>query len=255
MALAFGSRGTALLGASLLALAVAGCSESTTTSTTTETTATAEAEADAQEIRGVWWITEATDKLLPSDGSPIPFTEEGRKAYDANIAGLANKTLTDEARRVCVPDGVPRILGAPYPIQIVQTPGQTTIVHEVNHVFRIVFMDQQHPSDDDALPFYSGHSIGKWEGDTLVVDTVHFNDKTFVDGTGLPHSDQLHVVERIKKINGGKQLEITATIADPVMYSQPWSVTFTYDKRDDVRIAEYVCGEANRDVSAVKRKP
>lgn len=250
--LARGSAG--IFACTIMAGVLAGCSDntSTNTSTTTETASSAPVE-NPQDIHGVWWITEATDVLKPSDGSAIPFTAEGQKAYDANKAGLKDGSLTDEARLRCVPDGLPRILGAPYPMQIVQTPGQTTIVHEVNHVFRITFMDGQHPSDEDALPFFMGHSVGKWEGDTLVIDTVHFNDKTFLDGTGLPHSDKLHVVERIRKINGGKQLEDVVTIEDPVMYAKPWTVRFVFDHRPDVRMEEYVCGEPNRDVSGVKR--
>lgn len=250
----FVSKSASMASGLVLAAFLAGCSQETTTTSTSETTTT-ETIANAQDIHGVWWTVEARNTLSPSDGSAIPYTPEGKAAHDKNIAELKSGAQTDEARKHCTPDGLPRILGAPFPIQIIQTPGQVTIVHEVNHLFRLAFLDKQHPSADDALPFFMGDAVAKWEGDTLVVDTTNFNDKTYLDGTGLPHSDKLHIVERIRLINGGKQLEDVVTIEDPAMFTKSWQVRYVFDRRTDVRMEEFVCGEANRDVSAVKRAP
>jgi hypothetical protein len=192
------------------------------------------------------------------DGSPIPFTPKGRDAFVKNQAGLKDGTIQDAARRFCVPDGVPRILATPYPFQIFQSPGFTTIVYEQNHVFRTVQMDKKVPTDDDlaAYPYYSGNSFGHWEGDTLVVVTKGFNEKTFIDASGVPHSDQLRVTERIRKVNGGKQLEDIAMIEDPVDFAKPWTARFTYDLHPEVRIETgWVCGEKHRDISRVKGVP
>src|SRR5690348_4955070 len=162
-------------------------------------------------------------------------------------------SIKDEARHLCVPDGIPRILGNPYPFKIIHTPGQTTIAYELNRVFRIVMMDkpQESAHDLEILPYYSGHSVGHWDGDTLVVETAGFNEKTFLDATGAPHSDQMTTVERIRKINGGKQLEDVVTVTDPELLTKPFSARFVYDPHPEIRLQDYVCGEPHRDISQV----
>ena len=111
---------------------------------------------------------------------------------------------------------MPRLLASPYPFEIIQTPGQTTIIYELNHAIRVVAMDKPLPKDEELIPYpyYDGHSVGHWEGDTLVVETAGFNDKTFLDATGAPHSDAMKTVERIRK-TGAKQLEDVVTVHDP----------------------------------------
>ena len=165
------------------------------------------------------------------------------------MKGLSDGTLKDEARRVCVPDGVPRILANPYPFQIVQTAGQVTIIYELNHVIRPLQLDKPLPPADELeiFPWYSGHAVAKWEGDTLVITSAGFNEKTFVDATGAPHSDQMRVTERVKKIND-KTLEVVAEVTDPVMYTRPWQARFVYDLHPEVRIEDYNCGDPHRDI-------
>ena len=174
------------------------------------------------------------------------------------MTGLNNGSIEDAARKFCVPDGVPRILATPYPFQVFQSPGFVTIVYEQNHVFRTIPLDRPIPKDEDlvAYPYYSGNSFGHWEGDTLVVVTKGFNEKTFLDASGLPHSDQLYVTERIRKLNGGKVLEDVASVEDSVMFTKPWSARFVYDSHPEVRIdTAYICGEKHRDISRVKGVP
>ena len=210
--------------------------------------------APVQDVSGIWWANSYSMQIRPTDGSPLPFTPAGAEAYRKNVAGLKDGSIVDAARKVCVPDGIPRILATPYPFQIFQSPGFTTIVYEQNHVFRTVPMDRPVPSDKEleAYPYYSGNSYGHWEGDTLVVVTKGFNEKTFIDASGVPHSDQLHVTERIRKLND-KTLEDVATIEDPVMFTKPWTTRFTYELHPEVRIdTAYICGEKHRDISRVK---
>ena len=210
--------------------------------------------SSATDIAGVWWATTYNAKIQLVGGGDLPYTPAGKAAYDKNIAALKAGTLVDTARRFCTPDGIPRLLGSPYPFEIIQTQGQTTIIHELNHAIRVVAMDRPVPKAEEivAYPHYDGHSVGHWEGDTLVIETVGFNDKTFIDATGAPHSDEITTVERIRKINGGRQLEDVVTVKDPQMFTREWSARFVYDLRNDVRLEDYVCGEKHRDISGVR---
>ena len=207
----------------------------------------------AGDVSGVWWSVKYSPKLEIQGGGDIPYNDKGKAQYAKNMAGLKDGSIKDESRRLCNPDGVPRILGNPYPFKIIQTPGQTTMVYELNRVFRIVLMDQPQVSahELEIAPYYSGHSIGRWEGDTLVVETTGYNDKTFLDATGAPHSDAMTTVERIRKINGGKQLEDVVTIADPDMLTRPITARYVYDPHPEVQLEQYVCGEPHRDISKV----
>ena len=214
--------------------------------------------AAAADVTGIWWSDSYSMEIRPRDGSAIPFTPAGAEAYRKNAAGLASGSIEDAARKFCVPDGVPRILATPYPFQIFESPGFVTIVYEQNHVFRSIPLDRPVPKDEAlaAYPYYSGNSFGHWEGDTLVVLTKGFNEKTFVDASGVPHSDQLQVTERIRKINGGRTLEDAATIEDPVNLTRAWTARFTYGLHPEIRLdTSFTCGEKHRDISRVKGAP
>jgi hypothetical protein len=207
----------------------------------------------AQDISGVWWATAYSPKIPIVGGGDLPYTATGKAAYDKNIAALKSGELVDAARRFCVPDGIPRILATPYPFEIIHTPGQTTIIHELNHAIRVVTMDKPLPKDEELIPYpyYDGHSVAHWEGDTLVLETAGFNEKTFLDSTGAPHSDSMRTVERLRKI-GANQLKDVVTVHDPDMFTRDWSARFVYQQRNDVRLQDYVCGEKHRDISSVR---
>ena len=207
----------------------------------------------ARDISGIWWSIAYSPKLEIQGGGDIPYNDKGKAQYAKNAAGLKDGSIKDEARYHCLPDGVPRILGNPYPFKIVQTPGQTTFLYELNAVLRVVLMDtpQLPPDEIGILPYYSGHSIGHWDADTLVVEAGGFNVKTFLDATGAPHSDQMSTVERIRKINGGKQLEDVVTVTDPVMLTKPFSARFVYAPHPETSLEDYVCGEPHRDISRI----
>jgi hypothetical protein len=205
-----------------------------------------------QNISGVWWVQRYTPKIQPVGGGELPFTPAGLQKYRDNIAALKTGTLTDEARRICVPDGQPRILGNPYPFQIIQTPGQVTITYELNHVIRPFYLDQPLPPADDLelFPRYSGYSAAHWEGDTLVIESAGFHEDTFIDATGVPHSEQLRTVERVRKLND-RTLEAVVTVTDPAIFTRPWQARFVYDLHPGERLRDYNCGESLRDISGV----
>jgi len=208
--------------------------------------------AEAPDISGTYWATQYNAKIAIVGGGDLPLTPAGKAAYDKNTASL-KAGFNDEARKFCVPDGVPRVLATPYPFEIIQAPpGQVTIIHELNHQIRMVAMDKKLPSDDDLsiFPYYNGHSVGHFEGDTLVVETAGFNEKTFIDATGAPHTDEMHTIERIRKVSP-TQLEDVVTIHDPQYYSRDWQARFVYNLRKELRLEDYVCGEPHRDLSSV----
>jgi hypothetical protein len=208
--------------------------------------------AETPDISGTWWASEYRAKIQLVGGSDLPLTAAGKAAYEKNIAGLNEGSITDAARKFCVPDGLPRVLATPYPFEIIHAPpGQITIIHELNHQIRVVAMDK--PLDEKELitfPFYNGHSVGHFEGETLVIETAGFNEKTFIDATGAPHTDEMRTTERIRRISP-TQLEDVITIHDPTYYSADWQARFVYNLRNDVRLEDYVCGEPHRDLSSV----
>jgi hypothetical protein len=220
--------------------------------------AMAKAQAAPPDLAGVFWATRYNAKIEVLGGGELPLTPAGKAAYERAMAGLRDGSIIDEARKFCLPDGVPRVLATPYPFQIFQQPGQIAMVHELNHQVRIIPLDKPVEKNFEviALPHYNGHAFGRYEGDTLVVETIGFNEKTFLDATGAPHTDELHTIERIRKISPA-ELEIIVTIRDPAYYSHDWQARFVYTLRKDVRLEDYICGEPHRDISSVEgvRRP
>jgi hypothetical protein len=202
------------------------------------------------DLSGVWWSKTFDPAYLPMDGKPIPFTPMGRKTYEEALLEIKSGKREDLATKRCIPQGVPRILSAPYPFLIVQRQDIVAVIHEITHAAQLVFMHQAQLPLDDVNESFMGHSVGRWDGATLVIDTIGLKDN-WMDGTGLPHSDKLHVVERLRKVNGGRQLENLITIEDPDLFTRAWTARRVYELRTDVGLMEYVCGEPNRDVSAV----
>src|SRR5215471_3551507 len=177
----------------------------------------------APDISGTYWATSYSPKIPVVGGGDPPLNAAGKTAYEQNQAGLKDGAIIDKARRVCVPDGVPRVLATPYPFEIFQVPiGQVTFLYEMNHQVRVIVMDKPLPPRQTLIvdPKYNGHSAGRWDGDTLVVESAGFSEWTFLDASGLPHGDEMTTVERIRKV--GNQLEDVITIHDPQMYEKDW---------------------------------
>ncbi|MGC3980400.1 MAG: hypothetical protein QM808_03985 [Steroidobacteraceae bacterium] len=217
MTLARNSLGTLCL--SLLVLA--GCSSG-------EKSPASTAAGGPPDLSGPWQISNTPTALTTSDGKQPPLTEEGKKLYADNQAAKTKGDKTYDSINKCVPPGIPRLAMQPFPFDIVQGPRHVAIMHEWNHLPRTIYMAEGH--FDGIGPTYLGQSVGKYEGDTLVVDTNQFNDQTLLDDSGLPHSDELVTVERYRLIDDGKRLELRVTITDPKIFTQPWETTLTFDK-------------------------
>jgi hypothetical protein len=157
-----------------------------------------------------------------------------------------NKRAIDDPDAQCLPAGIPRLysLGL-FPLQIVQTLKQVIILYEFTNVFRVIPLNVKHP--DDVEPTYMGDSVGRWEGDTLVVDVTGFNDKTWLLGAGTFHSEALHMVERYTRVDKD-QINYEAVMEDPKVLTKPWNYRSTLMLRDGTRLREYTCQEDNRDI-------
>jgi hypothetical protein len=199
---------------------------------------------DPHDLEGVWWLTGYEYLLGPEPGVAPPLKPDYLRVLERRIRAKNRGTPEADASTQCLPHGMPRVMESPYPIEIVQTPGRITFLHEVAHNIRRIYLDQAHPKHV-ALSFL-GNSVGHWEGDTLVVDTVGLNDRTFIDDEGSSHSTQEHVIERYRKIDNGASLELIMTVEDPVTLEHPYSYRRVFRWRPDVRPQEYVCEENNR---------
>jgi hypothetical protein len=175
---------------------------------------------------------------------PYKLTPKGQAGYDRNRKAVAEGDSSIDVSLDCLPTGVPRLLFGPLPISILQTPKLVGWIGETDPVPRLIYLDRPHRAD--YWPTFNGDSVGHWEGDTLVVDTVKLTTQTFLDMPGLPHSDKLTVNERLHLIEGGKALQNDVTITDPETFTEPYKITYVYDRRDDLQPVETVC-ENSRD--------
>ena len=173
---------------------------------------------------------------------PPEMTPAGRAKFEAarpnrGPRGVPIAESDDPAIR-CYPPGTPRIYFHPFPMEIVHTPGRVLMLFEYDHYFRQIYTDgREHRTD--LAPSWMGDSIGHWEGETLVVETTHFNDKTWLDRRGLPHSEALTVTERISLVDADR-LRIDITVDDPLTFVAPWTGQRFY-QRTDWQIEEFIC--------------
>jgi hypothetical protein len=174
-------------------------------------------------------------KDLPRDQVPFqPWAAELHKQRVSN-------SFRDNPLFHCLPAGVPRLDAYTHPYKIVQTPGLILILYESLTMFRQIFMDGRE-LPKDAEPTWMGYSVGVWEGDTLVVRTAGFNDKTWLDGSGHPHSDAMQLVERFRRRDIGI-MDIEITIDDPKAYTRPLTYTQRQRLLPDTELIEYICNE------------
>jgi hypothetical protein len=202
---------------------------------------------DPRNIEGIWIRGSNTPRVgdtpLTDYSGNLPYTAAGLAAYnyrrDMSAAGTPLQDMTAQ----CMPEGLPRAITAHYPFQVIQTPAKTVIVQEMMRESRIVYMNENHTKPPQLRPSFMGHSIGHWEGDTLVIDTIGLlQERTQWDFA--PISDKVHVTERIRKIDGGRKLENVVTIDDPTLYKQPWSARMVFNWAPDDHLAEFVCEES-----------
>jgi hypothetical protein len=181
------------------------------------------------DLSGVWLPVSTT---LPSDPSYQPWAQ---KIYDERKANKGK----DDPERYCLPDGAVRV--NPLPYKIVQRPDLVLQLMEGDtHSFRRFFLDGRTPNLDIEPESWTGQSIGKWDGDTLVVNTVGFNDKSWLDSTGKPHSEEMTLVERYTRPDLG-HLNVAITISDKKALNQPYTFTRGFTLAPGVELQEYVC--------------
>ncbi len=202
------------------------------------------------DLSGIWQaITSATWNILPHsaekdmpaglgivEGNEIPYQPWALARQKEHY--VARATADPEAK--CYLPGVPRVMYLPFPFQIFQTAQHVAMTFEWTHGVRRIFMNSPHV--EGPVEWYMGDSRGRWEGDTLVVDVVHFTDKTWFDRAGNFHSPALHVVERYTPM-GPNHIQYEATIEDAKVFTRPWKISFPLYRRleKNLRILEYEC--------------
>jgi hypothetical protein len=202
------------------------------------------------DLSGVWqvlntasWNIEphGASKDIPAgqgvvEGGEIPYQPWALRKREENFQNRA----TADPESNCYLPGIPRITYMPYPFRIVQAPKQISILYEYVHAVRNIYMDSKHP--EGPIEWWMGDSRGRWDGDTLVVDVVHFNDQTWFDRAGNFHSEALHLVERYTPIDA-THVNYEVMVEDPKVFTRPWKMSMPLYKRleRDVQVLEYEC--------------
>lgn len=208
---------------------------------------TAAQPAHTGDLTGVWYPSSVNTFMFiwtDAQGKPLsvlPLTPWGDEKFKSNhpIGGRYTELTSNDPKFACLPPGIPNIYTHAYPIEFIQIPGRTIMFFEYNHYVRQIFTDGRgHPQD--ANPTWMGDSTGKWEGDALVVDSTGFNDRTWLDVQGHPHSDAMHMVERMYRPDHDT-LMMDITIDDPKAYSAPLKTQRKFILKPDWNIMEYVC--------------
>jgi hypothetical protein len=204
----------------------------------------------------------------PVQGSALPVQQDPGHPYvnailSNRIGDISNPNLKPWAKEVmkkdideidagkiefsagssCLPAGVPAFMQLPGPFYFLQTPTKVVILEEQDHAVRSIYLNVPHSAD--VKPSWYGESVGRYEGDTLVVDTIGLNTKTMVDLFRTPHTEKLHVVERWHLIDGGNMLEVNITVDDPDTFHRPWQTYQRYQRRQRP-LEEFVCAENNQ---------
>jgi hypothetical protein len=195
----------------------------------------AQAQSDSWkgDLTGVWQGPYTADLTRGTDAKLTPWGEQKFAAFDGKMDP-------------CLPVGVTRQINAPDPIELVQTPQKLVILYESWHIFRSIPTDgRDHPKNLD-LPNWFGNSVAKWDGDTLVIDIINMNDKTALDTVGHPHSDQLHLIERLRR-TGPTTMSYEVTVDDPKAYTAPWTQSRVFTLKPKLELMEYVCLENEKD--------
>ena len=202
-------------------------------------------------LAGVWIVTnyrgplaDMSPELAATKAGP-PFTPAGLEKYQKAVED--KKILDTGPSSRCLPPSISFLMVMPYAMEIVQTPQRVFTFHEFGNYVRKIWMDGRGHGDPD--PSWLGHSIGRYEGDTLVVDSVGFNGKTWLDQMGLRNSDALHTIERFRRV--GADLEYKITLDDPKAFTRPWTAEAKFRPTPpSFTIPEFVCMENNEYVGS-----
>jgi hypothetical protein len=216
-----------------------------------QTTSTSgQAAPSAPDLSGLWMrlrdkgaIARGYPSFILDFGNSVspmtPWAASKFKTTNAMYHGDDAKTVLSDPIFQCYPPGVPRVYLMNFPVQIVQIPGQVIMLFEYDHFIRRIYTDGR-SHDTEQGPLWMGDTIGKWEGDTLVADSTSFNDKTLLDRVGHIHSDALHIVERLRRVDHDT-LEIEFNVDDPKAYLKPWGTKMVFQNRPDWKVMENVC--------------
>jgi len=205
------------------------------------------------DLSGIWnphsnkYLRNIAADLKPED---VPFQPWAKQVAAERADGSHSREDPDAN---CLPQGVPRIGAAPAPWKIVQTPDLIVVVHEAFSLWRQIFLDGRKLAAN-ANPTWLGYSTGRWDGDTLVVDTRGLNGKTWLDQVGKPTTEKLHVIERYTRKDFG-HMDLEITIDDPGAYTKPWTVKQDLTLLPDTELLEFICNENNRDLAHLPGKP
>jgi hypothetical protein len=195
------------------------------------------------DLSGVWNATSGVYQFAAFSKDEPPMTPWGKAKFDAArpSQGPNGVKLNETNDRVykCTPPGMPYIYIQLFPMQIIQTPKEVIELFEYDHIVRHIYIDgRKHPAD--VKPSYNGHSIGHWEGDTLVVDTIGLNGKNWLDRVGHPESAQMHILERISRVDD-KTLQVDLKFDDAKSYTKPWTAQIRFLLHPDWDILEHIC--------------
>jgi hypothetical protein len=195
------------------------------------------------DLTGTWLHNSPTgERFDPPAGFKL--TPQAQAHYDAAQKATADGKVYRNDIGLCWPAGMPIMMTRVWPVSMIQLPTSIFMISELMNSLRIVYMDgRSHTDPDIAVRSFNGESIGRWDGDTLVIDTTNFvDDHHWIhDRLGIPGSDALHIVERIKMIDGGSRLEIEFSLTDPKNWEGTWTMTKFWRRVDDRDIAEVEC--------------
>ena len=205
--------------------------------------AKAQSAAATRDLSGVWNATSGFYQYAAFSKDEPPMTPWGKAQFDTArpSQGPNGVKLSETNDRVykCTPPGMPYIYIQLFPMQIIQTPKEVIELFEYDHIVRHIFIDgRKHPAV--VKPSYNGHSVGHWEGDTLVVDTIGLNGKNWLDRVGHPESAQMHILERIHRVDE-KTLQVDLKFDDVKSYTQPWTAQIRFLLHPDWDILEHIC--------------
>lgn len=190
-------------------------------------------------MQGVWMPEPTPDELRTVDGKRPPLTDEAAAIYEERIALRKAGDTSFDRTTWCAGPGMPRILLMPYPFEIISSQDRVAFIHGWYRWFRVVDMAGD-AEPDFFYPTTMGFSVGRWEGDTLVIRTVGLSDVTTLDAAGLPHSDEMVLTERLRLLPDGR-LENRLTIEDPQFYTSAWEARVTFRRDPNARVGDDVC--------------
>jgi len=197
------------------------------------------------DFTGLWRVQAFIPAIKTDKGAVPPLRPEAKAIYDQRIADRAAGRDVHDPIDSCLPHGVPRLMFAPYPVLLLQANGQLDMIQEANHTTRLIYIGQPPVDPDD--PKWLGDSTGRWEGKTLVVDTINNDHRTWLDKAGLPHSDDMKVTERLSLGGDGKVLTDAITIDDPKTYTAPWTTVVRFNRAPGPQeLKENVCTRDHR---------